>query len=97
MTGNAAIAFSMEVGQISGPFQGGTSSGIVLAVIEKQQPTPEEAKVSWDRAKEALLDQKRQVLEGLYVQNLRDKLEKDGKIKINKKEMERISRVGEGS
>jgi hypothetical protein len=43
------------------------------------------------------LDQKRQVLEGLYVQNLRDKLEKDGKIKFNKKEMERMSRLGEGS
>ena len=54
-------------------------------------------KQSWDRAKETLLDQKRQALEGLYVQNLRDKLEKEGKIKINKKEMERMSRMGEGS
>jgi peptidyl-prolyl cis-trans isomerase D len=97
MSAAANVAFGLEVGQISGPIQGSTASGVVLAVIEKQQPTPEEAKVAWDRAKESLLDQKRQTLEGLYVQNLRDKLEKDGKIKINKKEMERISRVGEGS
>jgi peptidyl-prolyl cis-trans isomerase D len=97
MSGPANVAFAMEVGQISGPLQGGATSGIVLAILEKQQPSQEEAKVAWDRAKETLLDQKRQTLEGLYVQNLRDKLEKDGKIKINKKEMERMSRLGEGS
>jgi len=97
MSGPANVAFGMEVGQISGPFQGGANSGIVLAVTEKQQPSPEEAKAALDTAKETLLGQKRQVLEGLYVQNLRDKLEKDGKIKINKAEMERMSRMAEGS
>jgi peptidyl-prolyl cis-trans isomerase D len=97
MNGSASVAFGMEVGQISGPLQGDSTSGIVLAVLEKQQPSPEEAKAAWDRAKETLLDQKRQTLEGLYVQNLRDKLEKDGKIKVNKAEMERMSRMAEGS
>jgi len=96
MSGAANVAFSMGVGEISSPLQGGAGSGIVLAVVEKQEPSPEEAKLAWDRAKETLLDQKRQVLEGLYVQNLRDKLEKEGKIKVNKKEMERLSRLGEG-
>jgi peptidyl-prolyl cis-trans isomerase D len=97
MSGPASVAFGMEVGQISGPLQGGATSGIVLQLIEKQQPSPEEAKAAWDRAKETLLAQKRQTLEGLYVQNLREKLEKDGKIKINKTEMERMSRMAEGS
>ena len=97
MSGAANVAFSMGVGEISSPLQGGAGSGIVLAVVEKQEPSPDEAKQAWDRAKETLLDQKRQVLEGLYVQNLRDKLEKEGKIKVNKKEMERLSRLGEGS
>jgi peptidyl-prolyl cis-trans isomerase D len=97
MSGPANVAFNLEVGQISGPLQGGMGSGFVLSVIDKQQPSPEEARATWDRAKDSLLDQKRQVLEGLYVQNLRDKLEKDGTIKVNKKEMERISRLGEGS
>ena len=97
MSGTANVAFGMAVGDISSPLQGGAGSGLVLAVVEKQEPSPEEAKLAWDRAKETLLDQKRQVLEGLYVQNLRDKLEKEGKIKVNKKEMERLSRLGEGS
>jgi peptidyl-prolyl cis-trans isomerase D len=97
MSGSANVAFTMAVGEISGPIQGGTASGIVLAVLEKQEPSPDQVKQNWDHAKEALLDQKRQTLEGLYVQNLRDKLEKEGKIKVNKKEMERLSRLNEGS
>jgi hypothetical protein len=85
------------VGEISSPLTGSGGSGIVLAVLEKREPSADESKLTWDRAKETLLDQKRQVLEGLYVQNLRDKLEKEGKIKVNKKEMERMSRLSEGS
>jgi len=97
MSGPANIAFTLGVGEISGPFQAGTNSGAVLAVLEKQEPSPAEVKQAWDTAKETLLNQKRQALEGLYVQNLRDKLEKEGKIKVNKKEMERLSRSSEGS
>ncbi len=97
MSGPANVAFGLGVGEISGPLYSGANSGVVLAVLQKQEPSPDEIKQNWDRAKEALLDQKRQALEGLYVQNLRDKLEKEGKIKVNKKEMERLSRLGEGS
>jgi peptidyl-prolyl cis-trans isomerase D len=97
MTGPANVAFTLAVGEISGPVQGGAASGLVLAVVEKQEPSPDQVKQGWDRAKETLLDQKRQALEGLYVQNLRDKLEKEGKIKVNKKEMERLNRLNEGS
>ena len=97
MGGAANVAFTLGVGEISGPLQGSATSGVVLAVVEKQEPSPAEVKLAWDRAKETLLDQRRQALEGLYVQNLRDKLEKEGKIKINKKEMERLSHLSEGS
>ncbi len=97
MSGPVNVAFAMEIGQISGPLQVGASSGVVIAILEKQQPSPAEAKLAWDRAKDTLLAQKRQTLEGLYVQNLREKLEKEGKIKINKSEMEKMSRLGEGA
>jgi peptidyl-prolyl cis-trans isomerase D len=97
MSGGANAAFSMAVGEISGPLQGSMASGYVLEIVEKQEPSADEAKLARDRAKETLLDQKRQALEGLYVQNLRDKLEKEGKIKINKKEMERMSQMNQGS
>ena len=97
MSGPANVAFTLAVGDISGPLQGGAASGLVLSVVEKQEPSPDQVKAGWDRARETLLDQKRQALEGLYVQNLRDRLEKEGKIKVNKKEMERLSRLNEGS
>ncbi len=96
MSGPAAVAFGMKQGEISGPVQGG-SNGIVFTVVEKQEPTPDQVKKNWDTAKETLLQQKRQAIEALYVQNLRDQLEKQGKIKINKKEMERMTAQTEGS
>ena len=71
--------------------------GIVLTVLEKQEPTPEQLKQNWDKLRETLLQQKRQAMESLYVQNLRDQLEKQGKIKINKKEMDRLTNSSEGT
>jgi peptidyl-prolyl cis-trans isomerase D len=96
MNGAAAVAFSMKPGEISGPLEGGPN-GVVLNVLEVQKPSPEEMKQNWDKAKETLLDQKRTEFEGLYVQGLRDQLEKEGKIKINKAEMERLSSPSEGT
>ncbi len=90
MTGQASVAFTLKTGGISGPIQAG-QNGVVLQVVEVQEPTPEQAKQGWDKAKETLLQQKREEYEGLYVENLRTKLEKDGKIKINKKEMDRLT------
>ena len=96
MNGAASVAFGMKPGEISGPLQAGPN-GAVLTVLEIQQPSPEEVKQNWDRAKEALLEQKRSEFEGLYVQGLRDRLEKEGKIKINKTEMQRLSGLSEGT
>jgi peptidyl-prolyl cis-trans isomerase D len=96
LTGQAAQIFNLKPGDISGPI-GLQSGGVVVAIVDKQQPTGDELKKSWDTAKETLLQQKRQELEGLYVQNLRDRLEKQGKIKINKKEMDRLAKMGETS
>jgi peptidyl-prolyl cis-trans isomerase D len=96
MSGGAAVAFGMKTAEISGPIQG-SGNGIVFTVVEKQEPTPAQVKQNWDRTKEGLLQQKRQAMEALYVQNLRDQLEKQGKIKINKKEMDRLTSTSEGT
>ena len=96
LTGSASAIFGMKPGEISGPIPV-QASGVVVALLEKQEPSADELKKNWDTAKESLLAQKRQELEGLYVQNLRERLEKEGKIKINKKEMERLARMGEGT
>ena len=90
MTGQAAVAFTLKTGEISGPIQGG-QNGIVLKIVEVEPPTPEQIKQGWDKAKDSLLQQKRDEYEGLYVENLRATLEKEGKIKINKKEMDHLT------
>jgi peptidyl-prolyl cis-trans isomerase D len=96
LTGAAEQIFTLKQGEISGPI-GLQAGGVVAMLIEKQEPSADELKKSWDSAKETLLAQKRQEMEGLYVQNLRDRLEKEGKIRINKKEMDRLVKGGEGS
>ena len=96
MTGPAAVAFSMKAGEISGAIQGGPN-GVVLKILEVQEPSPDQTKQGWDKAKDTLLEQKRQEYENLYIENLRSTLEKEGKIKINKKEMERLTTLSEGS
>jgi len=96
MTGPAAVAFTMKAGEISGAIQGGPN-GVVLEILEVQEPSPDQIKQGWDKAKDTLLEQKRQEYENLYVENLRSTLEKEGKIKINKKEMERLTTLSEGS
>jgi peptidyl-prolyl cis-trans isomerase D len=96
MSGGASAAFDMKPGEISAPIQGG-NSGIVIKVLELQQPSPEQLKQNWDSVKETLLQQKRTEMEQLYLENLRARLEKEGKVKINKKEMESLSRTAEGS
>ena len=96
MSGAASAAFGLKTGEISGPIQGG-ANGVVVKVLDVQQPTPEQMKQDWDKAKQALLQQKREEYENVYVENLRNTLEKEGKIKINKKEMERLATQTEGS
>ena len=96
MTGSAGVAFTMKPGEISGAIQGGPN-GVVLKVLEVQEPSPDQIKQDWAKAKDALLEQKRTEYENLYVENLRGTLEKEGKIKINKKEMERLTTLSEGS
>jgi len=96
MSGPASVAFSLKTGEISGPIQSGPD-GVVLKILQVQEPSPEEIKQNWETARESLLQQRRQEYETLYVQNLRDTLEKEGKIKINKQEMERLTTQSEGS
>jgi peptidyl-prolyl cis-trans isomerase D len=90
MSGPVSLAFSLKPGEISGPIQAGPN-GVVLKVLDLQQPTDAQIKQDWDKERETLLEQKREEFENLYVENLRGTLEKEGKIKINKKEMERVS------
>jgi peptidyl-prolyl cis-trans isomerase D len=90
MTGQASVAFTMKPGDISGPITSGTN-GIVLTVLEKQQPTDADFAAKKDAIRDQLLREKQQDLFGLFLANLRKQLEKSGKIKINDQEMKNLT------
>ena len=58
MSGAPSVAFSMKPGDISGPIRG-SNNGVVIKVLELQEPSAEQAKQNWDTVKDTLLQQKR--------------------------------------
>ena len=90
MAEQASVAFTLNKGEISGPINTGRG-GAVLSVVDKQLPTPEEAAKGSDQTREQLLDRKRNEVFAVFATGLRDRMQKDGKIKINKEEMGRLT------
>jgi peptidyl-prolyl cis-trans isomerase D len=93
MTGQAAVAFTMKPGEISGPINSG-GNGAVIAVLEDQQPSDADYAAKRDQIRDSLLQSKQQELFGLFISSLRDQMEKSGKIKINQEEMKALTRTG---
>jgi peptidyl-prolyl cis-trans isomerase D len=91
MTGPTSAAFTMKPGEISGPIRAG-ANGVVLSVIERHEPSLADFEQSKDQVRERLLATRRADLMEVYVENLRERMKKDGRLKINQKEMDRITR-----
>jgi len=89
MSGQAQAAFDMKPGQISAPINAGRS-GVVFAVTERQEPSPDELAASKDRIRESLLQKKRQEVLENFASNLRAEMEKGGKIRYNKEERDKL-------
>jgi peptidyl-prolyl cis-trans isomerase D len=96
MTGPAAVVFSMKPGDISGPINSG-ANGVVIAITEVQAPSETDFAAKRDQIRDTLLQGKEQELFGLFVTNLREQMEKAGKIKINQEEMKTLTHAGSES
>jgi peptidyl-prolyl cis-trans isomerase D len=96
MTGQAAVAFTMKPGDISGPIISG-SNGAVLSLLESQPPSETDYAAKRDQIRDALVQGKQQELFQLFVSTLRDQMEKSGKIKINQEEIKLLTRTGSES
>jgi peptidyl-prolyl cis-trans isomerase D len=94
MAGQASVAFTMKPGEISGPITAGTN-GVVLTVLERQEPTEQDFAAKKDQIRDGLLHSKQQDLFGMFLANLRQQMEKSGKIKINEQEMKNLTK-GQG-
>ncbi|HZW92723.1 MAG TPA: peptidylprolyl isomerase [Candidatus Eremiobacteraceae bacterium] len=93
MTGQASVVFNMKPGDISGPVESG-ANGVVISLLEVQAPADADFAAKRDQIRDTLLQGKEQELFGLFVTNLRDQMEKAGKIKINKEELNTLTRAG---
>ncbi|HVN18866.1 MAG TPA: peptidyl-prolyl cis-trans isomerase [Dongiaceae bacterium] len=96
MSGQASVAFNMKPGEISGPINSG-SDGVVLQVLEVQQPTDAEFAAKRDQIRDQLLQSKQQERFALFVSNLVDEMTKAGKIKRNQEELNALRRAGSES
>jgi peptidyl-prolyl cis-trans isomerase D len=95
LTGPANVVFSMKPGEISGPIDN-SSNGVVVELLEKQLPTDQDFAQKKDQIRESLRQSKQNELFGLFVGNLRQQMEKAGKIKINEQELKNLSRSQTG-
>jgi peptidyl-prolyl cis-trans isomerase D len=93
MTGQAASVFGMKPGEISGPINS-AGNGVVVSMIEVQAPTDAEFAAKRDQIRDSLLQTRQQELFGLFITNLRDQMEKAGKIKINQEELKTLTHAG---
>jgi peptidyl-prolyl cis-trans isomerase D len=95
MSGAASVAFSLKAGEISGPVDSG-NTGAVLSILEKQAPTDQDFSAKKDQIRDTLVQSKQSELFGLFMANLREQMEKSGKIKINEQEMKTLTRQQAG-
>jgi peptidyl-prolyl cis-trans isomerase D len=94
LTGPASVVFSMKPGQITGPIEG-DRAGIVISVLELQQPSDTDFAAQKDQVRDSLLQSKRNQMMNLYASDLVDRLEKEGKIRKNPQEWQRMINVKE--
>ena len=92
MAGPASVAFSLKPGEISGPVVT-TNTGVVLSLLDRQEPTEQDYAAKKDQIRDSLQQQKQNELFGLFAENLREQMEKSGKIKINQEEMKNLTRT----
>jgi len=89
MAGPANVAFTMKNGEISGPVNLGASQA-VLQIVDRQEPSASDADYpkARDQIRERLVGEKREQVIGLFMSNLSSRLEKEGKVKVYKNEMD---------
>ncbi len=92
MKGPAAIAFTLQPGEISGPIDSG-NTGAVVAITERQAPTEQDFAAKKDEIRDSLMQKQENEAFGLFLGNLRETMEKSGKVKINQKELAALTKA----
>jgi len=93
MSGQAAVAFTMKPGEISGPISSGANA-VVLSVLESQQPSDADFTAKRDQIRDQLLLGKQEERFKLFVSSLVDEMTRSGKIRRNEEEIKALNRSG---
>jgi peptidyl-prolyl cis-trans isomerase D len=81
MSGQAAVAFNLSKGGISGPINTGTN-GVVLELTDKQEPTAEDIAKNFEQTKDQMLEERQEQVFQVYLGTLFDKYKKAGAIRM---------------
>jgi len=90
MNGPGAVAFTLAKGAISGPINTGRT-GVVLSVVDKQEPTAEDIAKNFAQTREELLNTQRDEIFRVYIGELTQKYEKGGAVRYSKRQPEQGS------
>ncbi len=85
--------FDMKPGEISQAINLG-QKGVVVVLTEKQEPSDAEFDAMKDRIRASLLERKRSEAEEVFITALRDRLQKNGRIVVDKKKVEELAGAG---
>lgn len=94
MGGQASVAFTLKQGEISGALNFGRSQG-VLQVQERQEPSPSDPEFAKqrDQLHEQLTQQKQQEVLRMFLDDLDARLVKEGKVKQNQNEKDKLTKA----
>jgi peptidyl-prolyl cis-trans isomerase D len=76
--------FDMATGAISGPINAGRT-GVVVKLVDKQQPSDADIAKNLDQIKDELLDQKRQEAFQVFASNIINEYKKKNRVRMNAK------------
>jgi peptidyl-prolyl cis-trans isomerase D len=85
MGGQAAVAFDLAKGGVSGPINEG-ANGVVLQVTDKQEPTADDIAKNLPATKDKLLQAQQEQAFNVFAGNLMQRYEKSGAIVYSKKQ-----------
>jgi peptidyl-prolyl cis-trans isomerase D len=84
LTGPASVVFTLSKGGVSGPINLGRA-GVVLSVVDKQEPTAEDIAKNFQQTREQLLNEQRDQIFQVYVGNVTKSYEEKGAVRYSKK------------
>ena len=76
--------FDMNAGTISGPINAGRT-GVVVKILDKQEPTPDEIQKNFDQTRDQLLGQRRNEVFAVFMSNVLNDYKKHKLIRFNAK------------